>query len=281
MRAIAVVPTYRPGAAVVHAVRGLAGQLPVVVADDASPVTSDATLREIAPIEGVAVVRHARRAGIARSLNVGLSRAASMGVEWLLTVDQDTRVPPDYVETLLAFTDLACGIARIGAVGAAEVADASGPISYAVREDAGLQVTDELIQTGTLWSVGALQVIDGFDESFGIDGVDAAACVRLQRAGYSLALAPGARIEHALGEARTVRLLGHSVLATGHAPERRTTMVRNRLRLLPEQFAVSPVQAGRSARRLAVNTALAVTVEEDRWAKARGSLRGLLPGRGK
>ena len=279
MRAIAVVPTYRPGPEVVQRVRDLAVQLPVLVADDASPVTGDATLRALAAIPGVEVVRHVDRAGIARSLNAGLARA--LEVDWLLTVDQDTGIPPGYLPSMSECAEVACGIARIGALGAGEVIDASGPIRYLVREESGLQVTDELIQTGTLWSVGALRAIGGFDESFGIDAVDAAACVRLRRAGYSLALTPGLRIEHALGEARSVRVLGRRVLATGHTPERRASMVRNRLRLLPEEFFVSPAQAVRSARRLAVNTALAVTVEEDRWAKAKGSIRGLLPRRGK
>lgn len=281
MRAIAVVPTYCPGPDVVQRVRDLAMQVPVLVADDASPVTSDAALREMAAVTGVEITRHAHQAGIARSLNAGLARATEHGAAWLLTVDQDSVVPNDYAEQMVAFTSIACGIARIGAVGACDVVDASGPIRYPVRKEASLQVTDELIQTGTLWSVGALQAVGGFDESFAIDAVDAAACVRLRRAGYTLALAPGARIEHSLGEARTVRLLGRSVLATGHSPERRTSIVRNRLRLLPEELAVSPAQAARSARRLAVNTALAITVEEDRWAKAKGSIRGLLPRRGK
>lgn len=280
MRAIAVVPTYRPGPDVVQRVRDLAMQVPVLVADDASPVTSDAALREMAAITGVEITRHAHQAGIARSLNAGLARATEHGAAWLLTVDQDSVVPDDYAERMVAFTSIACGIARIGAVGAGDVVDASGPIRYPVRKEAGLQVTDELIQTGTLWSVGALQAVGGFDESFGIDAVDAAACVRLRRAGYSLALAPEARIEHALGSARAIHILGRTVLATGHSAERRTTMVRNRLRLLPEELAVSPVQGLRSLRRLAVNTTLAVSVEKDRWAKAKGSIRGLLPKRG-
>lgn len=278
---VAVVPAYRPDGRLPGLVCALGAQSQVVVADDASPVTSDAVLRDVAGIAGAEVLRFAHRAGIARGLNAGLSIARERGAAWLLTVDQDSSVPPDYVEEALAFASVACGIARIGAIGAGEVIDASGPIRYPVREHAGLQVTDELIQTGTLWSVGALEAIGGFDESFGIDAVDAAACVRLRRAGYVMALAPGLRIEHELGDARSVRVLGRTVLATGHSPERRASMVRNRLRLLPEEAVVSPAQALRSVRRLAMNTALAVSVEDNRWAKAKGSIRGLLPKRGK
>jgi len=56
-------------------------------------------------------------------------------------------------------------------------------------------------------------------------------------------------------------------------------MVRNRLALAPAEFRQSPVQAARTLRRVAVNLALAATVEEDRTAKVMGGLRGLLPRR--
>lgn len=281
MRVMTVIPTYRPAPGLQALVGVLSHQSPVIVADDASPVTSDALLRNLAAIPGVTVVRHDSRRGIAQGLNSGLFTARDAGAEWLLTIDQDTVVPADYIDRLLEFAKVACGMERIGAVGAGEIHDASGPLRFSTHESGGIALTEELIQTGTMWSVGALTAIGGFDESLGIDAVDAAACVRLRRAGYSLALAPNVSIEHSLGSARSVQILGRTVLATGHSPERRTTMVRNRLRLLPEELAVSPVQGLRSLRRLVVNTALAVSVEEDRWAKAKGSIRGLLPKRSK
>ncbi|MDI1288712.1 MAG: hypothetical protein PSX37_02015, partial [bacterium] len=78
---------------------------------------------------------------------------------------------------------------------------------------------------------------------------------------------------------RQVTVLGRTVLASGHSPERRTTMVRNRLRLAPEEFAQSPVHAFRTLRRVAMSTLLAATIEDERWAKVKGSARGLLPRR--
>ena len=143
----------------------------------------------------------------------------------------------------------------------------------------GMPTTHELIQTGTLWSVGALVAVRGFDETLGIDAVDAAACLRLREAGRAIVVAPGAAITHRVGDGQQVTVLGRSVLASGHSPARRTTMVRNRLRLFPAEFAMSPLHALRTIRRLSVNTALAVTVEPDRWAKAKASARGLLSAR--
>ncbi|MCX6413455.1 MAG: hypothetical protein NTU77_02425, partial [Actinobacteria bacterium] len=193
---------------------------------------------------------------------------------WLLTVDQDSSLPPGYVAALLAATT-----DRVGVIGANIISDASGDVRYPTTHSDGHLTTEEVFQTGSLWSVAALTAISGFDESLGIDAVDAAACLRLRERGFIVALAAGARLEHRVGAARQVTLLGRTVLATGHSPERRTTMVRNRLRLAPAEFRQSPKHAFRTLRRVGVNAVLGATVEENRWAKTKGTIKGLLPRR--
>ena len=276
---MAVVPTFRPdAAALVGLLEVLAAQADVIVADDASPCTSDRVLAGVAS-QGIPVVRHARNAGIARSLNDGLRHAQATGAAWLLTVDQDTVISADHVARLLAVADGCARTVRVGAVAAGRIDDAAGPLAYPTTLVGGVPTTQEVIQTGTLWSVNALEEIGGFDESLGIDAVDASACVRLRASGYSLVLAPDVAIAHQIGASREVSVLGRKVMATGHSTERRTTIVRNRLRLAPEEFQEDPVHALRTLRRVAIGTLLAVTVEDDRWAKAKASAKGLWPTR--
>ena len=273
---MAVVPTFRPNAASLPALlEVLAAQADVIVADDASPCTSDPVLAEVTAL-GIPVVRHARNAGIARSLNDGLRHAQANGAEWLLTVDQDTVITADLVARLLAVADACSRTVRVGAVAAGRIDDAAGPLAYPTTSVGGVPTTQEVIQTGTLWSIAALEAIGGFDESLGIDAVDAAACVRLRASGYSLVLAPDVAIAHQVGTSREVSVLGRKVMATGHSPERRTTIVRNRLRLAPEEFQQDPVHALRTLRRVTMGTLLAVTVEDDRWAKAKASVKGIV-----
>ena len=276
---MAVVPTFRPDSgALLDLLEVLAAQADVIVADDASPCTSDRVLADVAS-QGIPVVRHARNAGIARSLNDGLRHAQATGAAWLLTVDQDTVISVDHVARLLAVASAVSRSVRVGAVAAGRIDDAAGPLAYPVTVVDAVPTTQEVIQTGTLWSVTALEAIGGFDESLGIDAVDAAACVRLRAADYSLVLAPDVAIAHQVGASREVSVLGRTVMATGHSPERRTTIVRNRLRLAPEEFQQDPVHALRTLRRVAMGTLLSVTVEDNRWAKAKASFRGLFPAR--
>ena len=148
-------------------------------------------------------------------------------------------------------------------------------MTYPLRESSFGLITEELIQTGTLWNVSGMWAIGGFDERLGIDAVDAAACLALRKHGFTIAVAPGVRIEHGIGAARTVRVAGRSVMVTGHSPERRTSMVRNRLRLFPAEFRQSPRHALRTLRRVAVNHTLGLLIEGDRWRKVKASMRGI------
>lgn len=266
-----MVPGYQPVVAeICDLVSSLVGSgVAVLVVDDGSANSS--YLTACADL-GASVIHHDANEGIARSLNDGLGFARAAGATWLLTVDQDTVLPPGYVSSLLTFAH-----ARAGVIGAETISDASGDLRYPTREVAGHLVTDEVFQTGSLWRVDALAALGGFEESLGIDAVDAEACLKLREAGFAVVLARGVRLEHRYGGGHAVQLLGRSVVATGHSPARRETMVRNRMRLFPREFRQSPAHALRTLRRVGVNVLLGVTVEDDRWAKAKGSLRGLLP----
>ena len=274
MTVAVVVPTYRPNSTELLAlVTSLqAAGLPVLVTDDASPATFDSALRAVEDL-GVTVLRHARNAGIARGLNEGLGFAFDAGALWLLTVDQDSVLPDKYVDSLLPWA-----VAGVGVVAAELIADASGSISYPSRTVDGQLITEEVIQTGSLWSVAHMQSVGGFDESLGIDAVDAAACLRLREQGLRVVLAPDVSLAHHLGNTRQVQIFGKTVLATGHSASRRTTMVRNRLKLAPAEFRQSPMHALRTLRRVAMNVALGALVEENRLEKAKAGLRGLRPG---
>ena len=248
----------------------------IVVSDDASPATFDPILQQCS----VPIHRHHGNQGIARSLNLGVRFAEDAGAAWLLTVDQDSWLPDGYVDALLATASTAteAGL-QVGAIAAEIVIVGQTRLPYPQRTESGIITTTEVFQSGTLWNVAALRRIGGFDESLGIDAVDAAACLGLREHGYVVVLAPGVALEHAYGDGRPVRLFGRTVMATGHSPARRTTMVRNRLRLLPREVRSDPAQAWRSSRRLIVNTALSVTVENDRWTNTKASIRGLWPRR--
>ena len=257
-RVVTVVSTYCPPKTVADLVSSIAESTPVLVVDDASPCTFDQTLHLLAQMQDVRVVRFARNAGIARSLNTGLRFAREADVPWLLTLDQDSTITPEYpaVAIQLAHEAKRAGLA-VGAVGAGNIEDASGAIQYPTfTVNAGgtaFTATHEVIQSGTLWDVAAVSASSGFREDLGMDAVDAAACLALRERGYSVLVGPELTLHHQLGDARQIRLFGRDVIRTGHNSQRRQAMIRNRLRLFPAEFRQSPVHAFRTVRRAAVN----------------------------
>jgi len=278
---LAVIPTYRPPDSMRELIDTLIPQVAeILVSDDASPCTFDPILRDAATKPKTLLTRHTANSGIARGLNDGLQAAQEADVPWLVTIDQDSRIDPHYVQELLETAQVRIALGeQLGAIGAETIQDASGELAYPTRPRTHGPTTEELIQTGTLWSVPALIEIGGFDESLGIDAVDAAACLRLREHGYAIAMAPGLRIEHSIGSAQMVPFLGRSVMVTGHSPQRRTSMLRNRLRLFPAEFRQSPTHAFRTIRRVVTNQTLGLALEGQRRQKALGSLRGLFPER--
>lgn len=255
----AVVPTYRPPADLPARLAVLAPQVSgVVVVDDGSPCTADPALRACAALPGVSVLRLPRNRGIAAAINVGLASLGGSSAAAVLTLDQDSAVDSAYVAALTeAWTrGLGAGL-PLGALGAGVVDLGTTRLRYRTGPlAAGLERTDEVLQSGTLWSLDALRELGGFDESLVIDGVDTEMCLRLAEHGRIVAVAPGVVMRHSLGAAEPVRLLGREALATGHAPSRRYYVTRNRLRLLPRHLRVDPVAGLVAARRLTVNAAL-------------------------
>lgn len=254
---LVVVPTFRPEVDVVATLEQIAGTSRVLVVDDGSPCTFDPVLRDISNIPNVTVRRFPANAGIARSLNLGLSEAWASGARWLLSIDQDSRIEADYPRIAVAAATSAhdSGV-RVGALGAERVLDASGSISYPtfIVESGGrtFHVTHEVLLSGTLWNVHLLKELHGFREDFGMDAVDAAACLAVRQEGYAVLLSQELTLHHKLGRAERVNFLGRTVLKTGHSSNRRLAMVRNRLRLFPAEFRQSPIHAFRTVRRTGV-----------------------------
>ena len=252
---VVVVPTYCPDETTLVLVIGLSAEnVPILVSGDASPCTSDPILAEIREVPNTTVIRHMKNRGIARGLNDGLEHALACGAQWLLTVDQDSQLPSQYLASLLADAHRRTILGeRLGALGARAIADASGDMNYPESGTDGFLTTEELIQTGTLWQVDALKDFGGFNEVLGIDAVDAAACLALRQRGWVIGLHEHLQVTHRIGNSRTVTIAGRDVMLTGHSPDRRATMLRNRLRLFPAEFRQSPKHALRTIRRVAVN----------------------------
>lgn len=268
-RIVAICPVYNPPPQTQQRLTEIAEQVDeVVVVDDGSAVP--------ARFEQFEVYRLPENSGIAVALNEGLRAAAELGASHVLTIDQDSRFPVDYVRELRACDARAHGLGlRPAAVGAVEFQG----LRHRGRFVNSVMRVEESIQSGTLFDLEALREIGGFDESLVIDGVDTDACLRLQDAGYDVVVAPVA-FEHTLGAGQFVSILGRQVWASGHDAFRRYYITRNGLALLRRHARRHPHWALVYARRLTVATLLAARDPDRRPAIGQGISDGLHGRRG-
>lgn len=231
----AVLPAYRPDARLLEACRSVLDQVGLCVVVDDGPAAAqqpDEVVRACRDL-GAVVVRHERNRGIAAALNTGIAVVRELLGQGaaVLTLDQDSVLPPGYVRAQLAAWGAAAEVGwPVGEVGPERVSGmARSPVD---RRVGSVLVGREPIQSGLLLTPALLD-LGGFDEALVIDGVDTEMHLRAVAAGLVLVIAPGTAIEHAIGVRHTVRLPGGRTRDVPYAADDRYYYkTRNRVLLI-------------------------------------------------
>ena len=233
----AVVPTLEPDSEIVERIHALAEQVDrVIVVDDGSTSDVRGLARDVAGSADWALLP--RNSGIATALNHGIRLALAGGADFVLTVDQDTDLPPDYAQTALSVFAIANPVTRIGVVAVDAVNGAPALPTWTSPEGFGL--VPEAIQTGFVISRECLETAGLFDERLVIDCVDTEFCLRVRDHGFRIAVAKGTDIRHSIGRRAELRPFGVPLRhASGriatyqyHSPFRRYYIARNNIDLM-------------------------------------------------
>lgn len=213
----------------------------IIVVDNASSDNTQQMLAEKCP--GVTVLRLPANLGVGGGYSAGLSYAAiEKKYDWIWLLDDDSIPKPDAIETLLAGLDSVNASADdIGILAPLPVHTVTqmhypgllwrGGWVQPSREDLRQPVcfVDAVISSGTLIRRQAVEKIGLPREDFFMDFVDFEYCLRMRRHGYKVALVCGSILDHAIGDPRTVTLLGFSRTWADHAPWREYYIVRNQV----------------------------------------------------
>ena len=150
----------------------------------------------------------ARNDGIAAAYNFALRQAVREGFTWILTLDQDTQLPPEFLVRMHPMAERLNNAHAVGAI-VPHLAHAGRQLSpvrirpwgvkYLPRESAGL-VRGEIhaFNSGSLFRVRALQQIGGFDPYFWLDYQDANIFRQLHQCGRRVYIAENLQVEHDL-----------------------------------------------------------------------------------
>jgi rhamnosyltransferase len=225
---------------------------------------------------GVDVHRLARNSGVSGALEVLIDAAESD--EWLLTLDQDSRITDDFVHRLSASARAA--EARVALVGPVVRDELTGSLLQGDPTATTAYDVLGVITSGSLCRISAVREVGGVRADLFIDYVDWDLCLRLRAAGWRVVVEPTAVLLHSLGATRSHVVAGLAkVRASHHSADRQYYKYRNFLLLARAgTLRAEPRWAARQAAALAWGPLKILLLERGRVAKLRAVVAGVRDG---
>ena len=161
--------------------------------------------------------------GIAYALNVGAKKAIEDGYNYLLTLDQDSKMNKRIIEEMISFLK-STKEKNIGLISPYQDIDSKEDVLNGDYED-----MIEVMTSGNIIDLKAYKKIGGFKDWLFIDCVDTDYCMNLHKHGYKVLRLNNIVMKHELGKLVVHKLFGKEYPCYNHNPIRRYYIVRNNL----------------------------------------------------
>lgn len=276
-----IIVTYQPDSEFVSRARRLLEQLPnLVVVDNGSSPQSLAYVSELADGSNVHLILNTENRGIATALNQGVNWAIAQGFGWVLTLDQDSLVHQDMVDSLCAVYRVFPDQSKLAVIGSNYIDSSIDRPFFNANEnvDCCWQEVKTAITSGSLITVSGYRLIGPFKEELFIDCVDFEYCLRARSMGFHVVITRKPLMEHGIGNMTVHQLPWKTTTTSNHSAARRYYMTRNQIILTREYFAREPVWTARMLYRHLKATLLMCFFEKDVWRKLKLTFIGMIDG---
>ncbi|MFE1601691.1 rhamnosyl transferase [Methylobacterium sp. ID0610] len=236
-RVLAGIVVYEPDRAqllrLVTAIAPQVGEV-VIYANSAVPEAFESDLRAVAGPALLSVLRPPGNVGLGSAYNAIAGHARIRRSEFVLLLDQDSLPGAGCVAALRAgFIALDAAGERPALIGPQPLGGENAPMRAPRDGAAGprdLVPVSFAISSGSLIRREVLDAVGPFRADFFIDAIDTEWCLRARARGFSVWMAAGVPMTHALG--RGVMRLPLGLLVPDQPPRRVYTMIRNQLALM-------------------------------------------------
>jgi rhamnosyltransferase len=276
-----VIVTYHPDSRFIERVERITRQASeTVIVDNGSSEQAVHQLRNAAIKLNVHLILNKENVGIARALNQGARWGQERGYAWALTVDQDSVVAEDLVETLSGLYEEFPEREKLAVIGSNHI----DPLirkpfwNFNGNSHCAWHEVKTTITSGSLISLIAYKVVGPFREELFIDCVDFEYCLRARSRGLRIIMACKPLLEHPIGAATRHRLPWRMTGTSNHSPIRRYYMTRNRLVLAREYLLKEPAWILSTLYRHIKSTILMCLFEKDLISKLGYTALGFLDG---
>ncbi len=219
MKLSAVVVFYNPSGENINTINNYINSIDKLYVVDNS---DDRTIR-LESTKKIEYIKLNENLGIAHALNVGARKAIKDGYKFLLTLDQDSKVTSDIVNSLKDYIKNNKDD-TIGLISPYQDIDSKND-----KRDSDVEDMIEVMTSGNIINLDAYKEIGGFKDWLFIDCVDTDYCMNLHKHGYKVLRLNNLVMKHELGNLVVHKLFGKEYPCYNHNPVRRYYIVRNNL----------------------------------------------------
>jgi rhamnosyltransferase len=223
-------------------------------------------IQRLGQLESAIYINHQGNKGVATALNTGAELAIQDKFEFLLTMDQDTRLSANFVAELFEILS-SDHPARIGIIspchskGSKKIAGKYQRVLYAMT-------------SGNILNLKAYQKVGPFQNELFVDHVDHEYCLRLNEHDYWIMQNNLTEIVHRPGHIRAIKFFGRVLSFSSHPPVRLYYFFRNGVyisKIYGERFP----EFKRLFRKLAFKEIAKIFMEKEKILRIRMVLKGL------
>lgn len=257
----AVVVWYQPTQQQAEYIRQYADAVRHVYIVDNSDNDNSLLSRDIA---NATYIANGKNLGIATALNIGYKHAIEDDAQWIVSLDQDSRMTAEMMRDYLQYC-AQCDIPDVGLF--APYPDYGNGLP---TDDETYEIRESVITSGTLMSASIYRQTGPFRDAFFIDLVDDEYCLRVRRQKKQIVMVKRIVIKHHIGNGYIITpLLHHRFIE--HNAFRYYYIVRNTLCLIaeyPEARTHYRQQLRRQIKRILLYP------QPDKWTKLKMCIRG-------
>ncbi len=218
-----VVVTFQPADDFPDIVNTYIDQIDLLIVIDNTEGPVPESLLSIAEHERVIVHRNNENIGIAAALNTGAQLAIDRGYNYMLTMDQDSRLRKNTVNNLVYYTEkYSYNLNNVGVM-------APFPSDNSYTQVPEKEVEEQLcvLTSGNLVNLDIYSKVGGYCNQLFIDKVDDEYCLRLHSNRYHVLRVNAVIMDHNLGNITHHNLFCRPQVTTNHSPRRRYYITRN------------------------------------------------------
>lgn len=207
--------------------------------------------------------------GIASALNIGIKECITDNINWLLTMDQDTKMNDK------VFTEVNEYVKNNNINDVAIITPFHNTLIKKSQKLETVNYPLDVMTSGNFVNINIAKKIGYFKEKLFIDGVDIEYCLRIKKNNYKIVQLNNVEIEHNLGNITYHKLLNKQYMCSNHNYIRHYYMTRNYLYIKNKYEYLEPSFCNKLVKKKLLIFKI-IMFEKDKIKKIKSIIKGIV-----